>query len=163
MTKASAGTPQYYVQQLRLHSPLSSRNYRSILNGFQRFVAEQAEDKSISPATVRQWLNDRIKAWPLHLVTDRARIVDRYLDWMVDQNALANNPFAQLRREYGQRATKPVVQALLRRDFEAALEAPLVKVVFRRTEARHEKLAYALGGVGRLLLHELQNYFQKCN
>jgi integrase/recombinase XerD len=123
MTKASAGTPQDYVQQLRLRSPLSSRNYRCILNGFQRFVAARAEDKSISRVTVRLWLNDRIKAWPLHLVTDRARIVDRYLDWMVDQNALANNPFAELRMEYGQRATRPVVQALLRRDFEAALEA----------------------------------------
>ena len=36
-------TPQNYVQQLRLRSPVSSQVYLSILNGFQRFVAEQAE------------------------------------------------------------------------------------------------------------------------
>jgi integrase len=42
---------------------------------------------------------------------------------MVGQNLLANNPFAELRGRYGQRATRPVVKALLRPDFEAALEA----------------------------------------
>jgi len=123
MTKASAGTAQDFVQQLRLRSPLSSRNYCRILNGFQRFVAEQTEDKSISQETVRQWLNDRIVVWPLQLVTDRARIVDRYLDWMVDQGTLPNNPFADLRRKYGQRATRPIVQALLSPAFEKALES----------------------------------------
>ncbi|MGB6946954.1 MAG: tyrosine-type recombinase/integrase [Silvibacterium sp.] len=123
MKIASAGTPQDYVRQLRLRNPISSKSYRWILNGFQRFIAEQAEEKSISQATVRQWLNDRILVWPRHLVAGRARLVDRYLDWMVKQDALASNPFAELRREYGQRATKPIVQALLMTDFERALEA----------------------------------------
>jgi integrase/recombinase XerD len=123
MTTASGGTPQDYVRQLRLRNPLSSKSYRWILNGFQRFIAEQTEDNSISQATVRQWLNDRILVWPPHLVADRARLVDRYLDWMVKQDALASNPFAELRREYGQRATKPIAQALLMADFERALEA----------------------------------------
>ena len=39
------------------------------------------------------------------------------------RTCLANNPFAELRTEYGQRTTRPVVKALLRPDFEAALEA----------------------------------------
>ena len=44
---------------------------------------------------------------------------------MVCQNLLAKNPLAELRREYGQRATRPVVKALflLRPDFEVAFEA----------------------------------------
>ena len=63
------------------------------------------------------------RLWPLHMLTDRARLVDRFLDWMVNQTQLANNPLADLRTEYGQRATTPVVQALLSPDFEAALEA----------------------------------------
>ena len=54
---------------------------------------------------------------------NRARLIDRFLDWMVDRGALANNPFATLRREYGQRTTKPIVQALLDPGFEVALEA----------------------------------------
>jgi integrase/recombinase XerD len=122
-TPASKGTPRDYVQQLHLRNPKSSRGYLWILNGFQRFVSQHGEDKSISQVTVRQWLNDRIVVWPLQLVTARARIVDRYLDWMVNQDVLANNPFAELRREYGQRATRPIVQALLSPDFEKSLEA----------------------------------------
>jgi integrase/recombinase XerD len=121
MTTASAGTAQDYVQQLRLRNPASSRNYLWILNGFLRFV--DVENKSISEVMIQRWLNDRILVWPLQLVTDRARIVDRYLDWMVVQDALADNPFAHLRRKYGQRATRPIVQALLSPDFEMALEA----------------------------------------
>lgn len=122
-TPALKGIPQDYVQQLRLRNPTSSRTYLWILRGFRRFVTKHSEGESISQVTVRQWLNDRILVWPLQLVTDRARIVDRYLDWMVNQDALANNPLADLRREYGQRATRPIVQALLSPDFEKALEA----------------------------------------
>jgi integrase/recombinase XerD len=105
--------PRQYVQQLRLRNRHSSRSYRCLLNGFHRFVAEQATDKSISQITVRQWLVDRNQAWPLNVLTDRARVLDHYLDWMVGQNLLAKNPLAELRREYGQRATRPVVKALL--------------------------------------------------
>ena len=68
-------------------------------------------------------LKDRTLAWPFHIVTDRARLVDRFLDWRVNNRALANNPFADLRAEYGQRTTTPVVRALLNANPEAALEA----------------------------------------
>jgi len=122
MTTASPG-PRQYVQQLRLRSPFSCRDHRCLLNGFHRFVAEQATDRSISQATVRQWLVDRNQAWPLNMLTDRARVLDHYLGWMVGQNVLAKNPLAELRKEYGQWATRPVVRAPLRPDFEAALEA----------------------------------------
>ena len=120
---SKGATPENYVRELRLRSPVSSQVYLSILNGFQRFVAEQAEDKSVSQTTIRQWLKDRTLAWPFHIVTDRARLVDRFLDWRVNNGALANNPFADLRMEYGQRTTTPVVRALLNPNPEAALEA----------------------------------------
>ena len=49
MTTVSASPgPRQYVQELRLRNPTSSRSYRCLLNGFHRFVAEQATDKSIS-------------------------------------------------------------------------------------------------------------------
>ena len=57
------------------------------------------------------------------MVTDRARLVDRFLDWRVNRGALANNPFADLRTKYGQRTTTPIVRALLNPKSEAALEA----------------------------------------
>ena len=122
-TISTSPGPRQYVLQLRLRNPLSSRGYRCLLNGFHRFVAEQAPDRSISQVTVRQWLVDRNQAWPLNMLTDRARVLDHYLDWMVGQNLLARNPLAELRREYGKWATRPIVKALLRPDFEAALEA----------------------------------------
>jgi integrase/recombinase XerD len=121
--KSKGATPENYVQELRLRSPVSSQVYLSILNGFQRFVADQAEDKSVSQATIRQWLKDRTVVWPFHIITDRARLVDRFLDWRVNNRTLANNPFAELRMEYGQRTTTPVVRALLNPNSEAALEA----------------------------------------
>ena len=120
---SKGATPENYVRELRLRSPVSSQVYLSILNGFQRFVAEQAEDKSVSQATIRQWLKDRTLAWPFHIVADRARLVDRFLDWRVNNRTLTNNKFADLRIEYGQRTTTPVVRALLNPNPEAALEA----------------------------------------
>ena len=120
---SKGATPENYVRQLRLRSPVSSQVYLSILNGFQRFVAEKAENKSVSQTTIRQWLKDRTLVWPFHIVTDRARLVDRFLDWRVSNGALANNPFADLRKEYGQRTTTPIVRALLNPNSEAALEA----------------------------------------
>jgi integrase len=122
-TAAKSATPQTYVQQLRLGSPMSSKAYLHILNDFQHFLAEQVDGESVSQELVRQWLSDRIRMWGVHTVANRARLIDRFLDWMVDRGALADNPFATLRREYGQRTTKPIAQALLDPGFEVALEA----------------------------------------
>jgi len=116
-------TAQNYVRELLLRAPQKPKGYRWILKGFQRFVAEQAEDKSVSAKTIRHWLNDRIRVWPFPRLAERACVVDRFLNWMVSRGALPNNPLADLRTKYGQRATAPVVRALLNPNFEAALEA----------------------------------------
>jgi len=44
-------TPENYVRELRLRSPVSSQVYLSILNGFQSFVVEQEEDRSVPQTT----------------------------------------------------------------------------------------------------------------
>ena len=59
VSMSKGATPENYVRALRLSSPVSSQVYLSILNGFQHFVAEKAEDKSASQTTIRQWLKDR--------------------------------------------------------------------------------------------------------
>jgi len=120
---SKGATPENYVQQLRLGSQESSNAYLRILTGFQRFLDERTGGKCVSQQAIRQWLNDRIRLWSLRTVTIRARLIDRFLDWMVERRALADNPFADLRGRYGQRTTKPIVEALLNPDFEAALEA----------------------------------------
>lgn len=125
MTLASTkeSSPQDYIKQMNLRNPITPRVYCCILNGFNRFAAERTKGNFISQETIRQWLNDRILVWPFHLVAHRARLVDRFLDWMVRTGALESNPFADLKAEYGQRSTTPVVRALLNPDFVAALEA----------------------------------------
>jgi integrase/recombinase XerD len=120
---SKGATPRDYIRQLRLRSPIASKVYRCILNGFDHFLAGQPANKSVSQETMHRWLKDRNQVWPFHMVTHRACLVDRFLDWLVRKGALANNPFAELRAEYGQRTTAPIVRALLSPDFAIALEA----------------------------------------
>jgi site-specific recombinase XerD len=108
---------------MNLRNPNTPRVYRCILNGFCRFAAERSKDHSISQETMRHWLNERILVWPFHLVAHRACLVDRFLDWMVRKGALKSNPLAELKTEYGQRSTTPIVRALLNPDFGSALDA----------------------------------------
>lgn len=117
--------PRMYVQQLPLRHPTTSKVYLCVLNGFLRFVTGQAEDRSMSRETIREWVNDRILVWPFHLVAHRARLVDMFLEWATTQGAIGANPLGDLRKEYGQRTTTPVVRALLALDleFESALES----------------------------------------
>jgi integrase/recombinase XerD len=116
-------SPRDYVRQMNLRNPITARVYRCILNGFQRFVTEQSQDQSVSREMICLWLNDRIRVWPFHLVAHRARLVDRFLDWAVKRGALDQNPFTDLRSEYGQRSTTPIVRALLNPNSGSALNA----------------------------------------
>jgi integrase/recombinase XerD len=111
-------TVDRFVQTLQLRNPRSVKVYRCILNRFQRFAAALPEP--FSENTIRAWLNARLREWPLHLVYHRARLVDRFLEWMVASQVIASNPFAQWRQQYGQRTT-PIVRALLSLD-AAAME-----------------------------------------
>jgi integrase/recombinase XerD len=119
----AATLSENYVRQLRVHNRTTLSVYRCILNGFQRFATERASNRSISHETIREWLNDRILVWPFHLVAHRARLVERFLNWRVKNGTLGSNPLEELKEQYGQRMTTPLVRALLSPDFEAALEA----------------------------------------
>lgn len=106
-------TPRDYVRQLNLRHAISPHVYRSILNSFYRFVSKRTKNARVSEKVVHEWLKARHRVWPFRLVAHRARLVDRYLDWAVQHGALPENPLAKLRKEYGQRTTRPVVRALL--------------------------------------------------
>jgi integrase/recombinase XerD len=112
-----------YVQQLGLRSPISIQVYRSVLDSFCRFVEERSASNPLSLEVIREWLCDREMGPPAHLVLHRARLVDRFLDWMVATVFLPSNPIADLRKQYAQRTTAPIVRALLSPDFAGALEA----------------------------------------
>jgi len=116
-------TPHDYVHQLSLRHPITPHVYRSILYAFHRFITMHSRRGCISERVIRKWLKDRASEWPFHLVAQRARVVDRYLDWAVQKGALTENPLAKLRIEYGQRTTAPVVRALLSANPKVELQA----------------------------------------
>lgn len=112
-----------FIQTLPLRNPSSRTVYRCILGRFQRFVVGQAASASVSSDTVQRWVTARRAEWPEPLVYHRARLVDRFLEWLVASGILATNPFAEWRPEYGQRTTTPIVRALLSPNARAALAA----------------------------------------
>jgi integrase/recombinase XerD len=111
-----------FIHTLPLRNPESVTVYRCILRHFQRFVVEES-DHSLSRDIIRRWLDARRRDLPMHVVYHRARLVDRFLDWLVMSRAIPCNPFAEWRREYGQRTTTPIVRALLSPHVDIALEA----------------------------------------
>jgi integrase/recombinase XerD len=114
---------QRFVEQLQLTTSIGCKVYRSVLNGFQRFVAQQSPSGVVSRPIIERWLRDRTTVWPPHMVNYRARLVDRFLEWRVIDGSLASNPLAQLRQDYGQTDTTSIVRALLAEHPDAALDA----------------------------------------
>jgi integrase len=112
-----------FLHTRHFRHPGSIRVYTCILQRFQRFVANRQDREPPSQATIRAWLDARRQEWPVHLVYHRARVVNRFLEWMVASRAIAANPFAEWRRQYGQRCTVPIIRALLSPNSDAALEA----------------------------------------
>jgi integrase len=112
-----------FVDQLHLRSVNTRVEYRSILNEFQCFVAQRSPGGCMTRQIIERWLRERATVWPVHMVVLRARLVNRFLDWLVIGGSLPSNPLAELRQEYGQTATAPIVRALLEADPDSALEA----------------------------------------
>jgi integrase/recombinase XerD len=110
-----------FLQLQRFRNRTSRRVYACILRGFQRFIIEHAGGAPPTTVIVKQWLEDRVLHWPLHIVCHRARVVDRFLDWMEIGGALPKNPFNEWRQQFG-RCNAPIVRALLAVDSGAALQ-----------------------------------------
>ena len=112
-----------FVQQLDLRSPITRMSYLSILNGFWRFTLKRCAPEMLSAEVIQTWLCEIRTRLRTSQVFDYARLVDRCLDWMVSTGSLLNNPFAQIRSQYGLRTTWPIVRALLSPNPTKELEA----------------------------------------
>ena len=108
-----------YLRTLRLRN---SDSQRCVLNNFQRFVAGRIDDKPLRVSTVESWVRERASEWSLRTLVAGARSVNRFLNWLVADNVLADNPWFDSVPAIGQR-TAPVVRAILRPDTAQALEA----------------------------------------
>jgi integrase len=113
---------RWFIKSLHLRHAKSPIIYACILRDFQRFAIKQSADDPPSVETVKSWLEERILRWPLHIVFYRARLIDRFLDWMKAGNRLTSNPLQELRSQYGQRTTTPIIRALLSSDSATTLE-----------------------------------------
>ncbi len=103
------------------YAPENVWAYRSMLRHFQRFVSERK--RPLAEQTLRSWLKKCSSESKVPYVIDRATFVKRFLDWLVERQIVARNPFMELRERYGCRSTAAIVRALLDPQPEKALEA----------------------------------------
>lgn len=112
-----------FLSTLRPRSRDTLNSYRSILVAFQRHVQLHPRNTAICRSTIESWLHGCASRWPEHYVLHRARVVDRFLDFLASEESIPSNPLAQLRLNFGQRVGTPIVRALLSPDPAQALEA----------------------------------------
>ena len=108
-----------YLGQLRLSSHARSV-YRQVLHDFQA-VAERR--RAVDRKTLEEWLREWGAHWQPTTLMHRARIVDRFLDHLVELKLITNNPIAVLRSELSVKQSRPIWQALASRKPDQALAA----------------------------------------
>ena len=90
-----------YLRQLRLRCPISPIYYRQALRSFQEVVIRhQLSSTEVSRDVLEAWLRERALHWPVSTLLHRARIVNRFLDFLVQEGLITSNPIADLRAEY---------------------------------------------------------------
>jgi integrase/recombinase XerD len=95
--------------------------YREVARNLLRFVHKRFGRMDLSRKALVAWMKYRLSRSALHRIEDYARMADRFLDWMKKNGHLPNNPFQELRSQYG-RYSGPIVRALLSDAPRAALE-----------------------------------------
>lgn len=111
-----------YLGALPLRSANSRHFYRQALCGFQD-VAEKKGSPHIDRQTVEAWLREWGARWHPSTLLHRARIVDRFLDHLVEMGMIGSNPITVLRSECCVRQSKPIWRALTSPDPDQALAA----------------------------------------
>src|SRR5438105_7689456 len=100
------------INRFLLHVHPRSRDtvngYRCILVEFQRHVQLCPRNTAICQSTIESWLHGCASRWPEHYVLHRARVVDRFLDFLASEESIPSNPLAQLRLNFGQRVGTPI-------------------------------------------------------
>jgi integrase/recombinase XerD len=113
-----------YLGQLRLRDPRNPIRYRQALHSFQDIVVQtQCPPSQVSRDALEAWLRERAVHWSGSTLLHRARIVNRFLDFLVQEGLVASNPIADLRAEYCVKSSKAILRALLTPDPDQALAA----------------------------------------
>jgi integrase/recombinase XerD len=113
------GMLDHFVKDL--HVRTKAAGYRSVLRKFHKALGKDFD--GLNQTVLRRWLRAQLTDAPLRWVVHRAQLVTRFLDWLVEQNVLSENPFTELRKGYECRSTAAVVRALISVNPSKALEA----------------------------------------
>ena len=107
-----------HVASLDLRSMKSRACYRQVLHGFQD-VAERYD--ALGQEVLLAWLRESAVRRAPSTLLHRTRIIDRFLERLVEIGAIERNPVAALRDECNIKQCMPVWRALASRDPEQAL------------------------------------------
>ena len=112
-----------YLRQLRLCSASSPIYYRQTLHSFRDVVIWVGGPASlITRQALETWLHERLTHFTASTVLHRSRIVNRFLDFLVEEGLITSNPVADLRKEYHVKSSKAILRALMNPNADQALE-----------------------------------------
>jgi len=98
-----------YLASLRLRSANSRTYYKQALHGFQDVVERHPE---LDQHMLAVWLREAAARWAASTLLHRTRVIDRFLDHLVQTRAIDRNPAAALREACNIKQCKPVWRAL---------------------------------------------------
>ncbi|MFC1610288.1 tyrosine-type recombinase/integrase [Myxococcota bacterium] len=113
-----------FLRRRRIRHPQTLTTHRSLLRGFQDAVKRcERLSSRVSQPTLEAWLYERRAEWSASTVLHRACIIDRFLDFLVQEGSIASNPVAELRTKYCVKGSETILRALLATEPDRALEA----------------------------------------
>jgi integrase/recombinase XerD len=107
----------HYLASLDLRSMNSRTLYGQVLHGFQDVAECHSE---LSQDVLVAWLRLSAECWAATTLLDRTRIIDRFLDHLLKNDAIDRNPITALREACNIKQCKPVWRALASRDPDKA-------------------------------------------
>ncbi len=112
-----------FLRQRRIRHPQTPKTYRRILRGFQDVVKRGERSASrVSRHTLQIWLREHGAEWSASTVLHRACIINRFLDFLVQEGSIASNPIGELRTRYSVSSSEAILRALLAPEPDRALE-----------------------------------------
>jgi hypothetical protein len=73
-------------------------------------VVVQHQPSPVNRDVLEAWLRERAAHWPVSTLLHRARIVSRFLDFLVQESLITSNPVADIRAEYYVNSSKAVCE-----------------------------------------------------
>lgn len=97
-----------FLEKLQFR-PGSRPTYRWFLRSFEDVALRHP---AVDRQMLEDWLGEMAPRWKLSTLLNQVCIVDRFLDYLVQNELIASNPVAELRRQHNIKQNKPIWRAL---------------------------------------------------